>query len=44
MPQTSRCTGPRTREGKQKSSREALKAGWLQSYATSDPVSLTLVL
>ncbi len=64
--ETSRCTGPRTREGKQKSSQnstkhgccskrlllpdedpaawEALKAGWLQSYDTSDPVSLTLVL
>jgi hypothetical protein len=63
---TRRCTGPRTREGKQKSSQnstkhgccskrlllpeedpdewEALKAGWLQSYDTSDPVSLTLVL
>jgi hypothetical protein len=61
-----RCTGPRTREGKQKSSRnstkhgccskrlllpdedpeefEALKAGWLQSYNTPDPVSLKLVL
>jgi hypothetical protein len=61
-----RCTGPRTREGKQKASEnstkhgccskrlllpeedpeefEALKAGWLQSYDTRDPVSLMLVL
>jgi hypothetical protein len=61
-----RCTGPRTREGKQKASQnstkhgccskrllladedpeewEALKAGWLQSYDTRDPVSLMLVL
>jgi hypothetical protein len=61
-----RCTGPRTREGKQKASQnstkhgccskrlllpdedpkefEALKAGWLQSYDTRDPVSLRLVL
>jgi hypothetical protein len=63
---TRRCTGPRTREGKQKSSQnstkhgccskrlllpeenleewETLKTGWLQSYDTSDPVSLTLVM
>ena len=63
---TRRCTGPRTREGKQKASQnstkhgccskrlllpdedpeefEALKAGWLQSYNTPDPVSLKLVL
>jgi hypothetical protein len=63
---TRRCTGPRTREGKQKSSQnstkhgccskrlllpdedpeewEALKADWLQSYDTGDPVSLRLVM
>src|ERR1700709_1881576 len=63
---TRRCTGPRTREGKQKASQnstkhgccskqlllpeedpeewEALKADWLQSYETPDPVSLKLVL